>query len=1012
MRRRILLLAGAAVAATVVVVLALGGTGRTPETLADPGAYSFDAVLCDGTGGHNDAKCTKVGTSGGDGDGIIEAGEHPEMITIVYLDPPPSVGGQAFMDMATTIWYGLVPAPGTDFVDGDIVGEIDFGMQSNLQAPAASNVNVVTGQPPLCGTNPMGDIYPIYDADMRTLTDLDKSGGQGAGLIATTDLNGNGFGDTQEDLVDEFGYAAGEGPGGSGGPNGLYDGVDLMPASTWLDVIPAVEASETIGAFVSRGFGVANVENVAGTEVNVDINVLVYELVGGGYWTVTTVGYPAVGGQEPGVPVSNILGQTVITCAPFDMTSRSYGVSLGNHSACTRVGCAGSPDPDITGGVVGRTAEEGKYALYYNVSSTENHDGDLASAPYDSCPAAVSIDSDISPYPRGETAPGDLGDRWDSGCDVDPVSSDNSGDTQVSNTAPLTGSVPNDPHNCNQAYIAGVDGIPGNADDVRWDCDQDVDGDTTLNTVDNCPTTPDADVDSDTVIDWQLDTDADTVGDVCDPAPKIRGDGSGYYVDAHPHDLLGGDPVGGAGYFHDHDARCEDSFAVPGIEPDGDGHECIVLVDTNANTIADWEDLNSSSAYEVGDVIDSAGDADGDGHTDGCEAVKGTDPLDPDSTPGPPATPGGPTPTGTPAPPTGDCDGDGTSDYDEVSLKSDFAQPGVATVTPTSTPEPKPAAVAECTHRIQAGDPTQVDIVCHLTDDAPTGTIYDWEVIYNDQVPVWPDPPVEPVLCTIIDPGPPVSSGPSTWTGLVIDADGDSIVETAKCKDLAGTDPWVEDTCRDMHVKVAGNTAIGSTLEIHLTDFDQNNIGTMTSTESLDWPAACGEQPTPTATPACTDREGDTQCDEPSTDPDDDGCTTAEETALGDNFDGDAWYDVYDVPVPAKADASGANGSRNKVIDIGDVLAVLFYAFADDNGGPNANGVDYDSIKGWDGDGDSVNDADPIHDIEEGQKYDRSPGLGPSGDTGKDPAGAPNGSIDIGDVLAVLAQAFAVDCSG
>ncbi len=162
----------------------------------------------------------------------------------------------------------------------------------------------------------------------------------------------------------------------------------------------------------------------------------------------------------------------------------------------------------------------------------------------------------------------------------------------------------------------------------------------------------------------------------------------------------------------------------------------------------------------------------------------------------------------------------------------------------------------------------------------------------------------------------------------------------------------------------------------------------------------------------CTDREGDTQCDEPSTDPDDDGCTTAEETALGDNFDGDAWYDVYDVPVPAKADASGANGSRNKVIDIGDVLAVLFYAFADDNGGPNANGVDYDSIKGWDGDGDSVNDADPIHDIEEGQKYDRSPGLGPSGDTGKDPAGAPNGSIDIGDVLAVLAQAFVVDCSG
>ncbi len=168
---------------------------------------------------------------------------------------------------------------------------------------------------------------------------------------------------------------------------------------------------------------------------------------------------------------------------------------------------------------------------------------------------------------------------------------------------------------------------------------------------------------------------------------------------------------------------------------------------------------------------------------------------------------------------------------------------------------------------------------------------------------------------------------------------------------------------------------------------------------------------TPTPTPTCVDRGGDTSCADPANDPDDDGCMTAEETALGDNFDPTAWYDVYDVPVPAKPDADGANGSRNKVIDIGDVLAVLFYTFADDNGPPNANGVDYDSIKGWDGDGDSVNDASPIHDIEEGLKYDRSPGLGPSGDTGVDPAGPPNGVIDTGDVLAALAQAFLVDCS-
>jgi hypothetical protein len=44
--------------------------------------------------------------------------------------------------------------------------------------------------------------------------------------------------------------------------------------------------------------------------------------------------------------------------------------------------------------------------------------------------------------------------------------------------------------------------------------------------------------------------------------------------------------------------------------------------------------------------------------------------------------------------------------------------------------------------------------------------------------------------------------------------------------------------------------------------------------------------------------------------------------------------------------------------------------------------------------------------------YDRSPGLGPDPVTGKDPAGPPNGVVDIGDVLGTLAQAFVVDCSG
>jgi hypothetical protein len=162
---------------------------------------------------------------------------------------------------------------------------------------------------------------------------------------------------------------------------------------------------------------------------------------------------------------------------------------------------------------------------------------------------------------------------------------------------------------------------------------------------------------------------------------------------------------------------------------------------------------------------------------------------------------------------------------------------------------------------------------------------------------------------------------------------------------------------------------------------------------------------------------GNTSCEDPANDPDDDGCTTAEETALGSVFDPtlDGWYDVCDMPVPAKPDAEGANGVRDKVIDIRDVLAVLFYAFTEPSGvcgdNPNANGVDYDCAKGVDLDGDTDDDAAYSHGIPEGQKYDRSAGLDPDSGTGVDPCGPPNGVVDIRDVLAVLAQAFDVDCS-
>ncbi len=141
-------------------------------------------------------------------------------------------------------------------------------------------------------------------------------------------------------------------------------------------------------------------------------------------------------------------------------------------------------------------------------------------------------------------------------------------------------------------------------------------------------------------------------------------------------------------------------------------------------------------------------------------------------------------------------------------------------------------------------------------------------------------------------------------------------------------------------------------------------------------------------------------------DSDGDGCVDSRENSIGlDPLDP---YDFYDVPVPARADPA-PNGSRNTLVDMGDALAVSFYLFSEEGGPPNANGVSYDSDKGNDTDGDTVADVPPDS-VPDGLGYDRSPGQGVDPVTGIDPAGPPDGVVDVRDFLAVLAQ-FGVDCS-
>ena len=109
-------------------------------------------------------------------------------------------------------------------------------------------------------------------------------------------------------------------------------------------------------------------------------------------------------------------------------------------------------------------------------------------------------------------------------------------------------------------------------------------------------------------------------------------------------------------------------------------------------------------------------------------------------------------------------------------------------------------------------------------------------------------------------------------------------------------------------------------------------------------------------------------------------------------FNAGAWYDFFDVPVPARADPL-PNGARDWAISLGDAGAVMLYVGTSPSGvcgdNANGNGVDYDCDKDGSGTADGLD-------------YDRnsSPLANPPWD-----AGPPDGAVNVADVGAVLAQA-------
>jgi len=148
-----------------------------------------------------------------------------------------------------------------------------------------------------------------------------------------------------------------------------------------------------------------------------------------------------------------------------------------------------------------------------------------------------------------------------------------------------------------------------------------------------------------------------------------------------------------------------------------------------------------------------------------------------------------------------------------------------------------------------------------------------------------------------------------------------------------------------------------------------------------------------------------------TTDADADGCISSEELAGAPPpkpgstgaYDPLAWYDFYDVPIPAYNDPT-PSGARNGTVNLQDVVGVLKYVGTSDNG-PDNGRVDYDSTKDGDWNGDTVvtEEGDQV-----GLRYDRSPGPLPNPPYD---AGPPDGTVNLQDVVVVLKQ-VGLSCSG
>ena len=530
------------------------------------------------------------------------AGSHPDIGVVLTLGTLSSPGDAdtSFFHDATTTYSGIepagsraLPAPNA----GDMIGQIGFHIQTNVNLANVGTNNIDplgTGQEPHCDSTGLpvtvlAATTPIFSASKNAAdpTPVSSAPDPATANDPTPQGTANLSFDQEADALN------------GGRPMGVTHIPDWYnPVLTGLGI--------PTGQIVGRGMAIATVL-VNHTSVSfITVDTGVPAPTPGLYATVTVLGDPR--------GIFNSTGQTTITCAPFDSTVTNFGTTKAATAANTGTGAdwtackdyfgnalstyvpapACTPSAVSAGGIFATTVTStaGTYPYKIAVSTSADLDNDgkgIGSA--DNCP----VDANAS---QTDTNSNGIGDA----CDGLGESAVWVNSTVADGGACTAGTFPTSP---------------------PWNVCQDADGDGALNTVDDCPLVPNADLASwlssgGVSLDNQADNDRDGIGNACDPQPNIPGDGNGYAPVSFTGFPGGGSPAWAAGTYRDYNDVCDQGFTVGGAVS---AKTCVTASGTEQGQLDSNNDGIPDVAIVSGACVqDFAADSNGDHYSDAYEA--------------------------------------------------------------------------------------------------------------------------------------------------------------------------------------------------------------------------------------------------------------------------------------------------------------------------------------------------------------------------------------------------------